>query len=291
MWKKSRRLTEILTIYVALALNHLLTKPFLFQTTQHGFPHKPSALAYDPKYKLLAIGTTTGGIKVFGKPGVEFYGHHSVANNSTTSDCVVEQLEWIPGSGRVISLTTANQLVLWEPSGSALIPIRHLPFEGKLKKISVICASTGRDVVWLGTEGGNIYCLDLKTFDLKDHVIFSDVIVGQAPESYKLNPGAVESIKQVPHMNQLLIAYNRGLAVLWDLETSSVLRYYIATGHGQSTGLYVTPDGKQFSWYHADGSYAVWNVASSDPPKDIKFVPYGPDPCKSIERLYLGKRG
>lgn len=266
-------------------------QPFLFQTTQHGFPHKPSALSYDPKYKLLAIGTTTGGIKVFGKPGVEFYGHHSVTNNSTTSDCVVEQLEWIPGSGRVLSLTTANQLVLWEPSGSALIPIRHLPFEGKLKKISVICASTGRDVVWLGTEGGNIYCLDLKTFDLKDHVIFSDVIIGQAPETYKLNPGAIESIKQVPHMNQLLIAYNRGLAILWDLETSSVLRYYIATGHGQSAGLYVTADGKQFSWYHADGSYAVWNVASSDPPKDIKFVPYGPDPCKSIERLYLGKRG
>lgn len=35
-----------------------------FQTAQHGFPHKPSAMAYDPKMKLMAIGTHSGAIKV-----------------------------------------------------------------------------------------------------------------------------------------------------------------------------------------------------------------------------------
>lgn len=37
----------------------------IFQTVQHGFPHKPSALAWDPKLKLLAIGTKTGTIKMY----------------------------------------------------------------------------------------------------------------------------------------------------------------------------------------------------------------------------------
>ena len=38
---------------------------FLFQCTEHGFPHKPSCLAYDPKLKLLAIGTKSGALKVY----------------------------------------------------------------------------------------------------------------------------------------------------------------------------------------------------------------------------------
>lgn len=37
---------------------------YSFQTVQHGFPHKPTALAYDSKDKLMAIGTHSGTIKV-----------------------------------------------------------------------------------------------------------------------------------------------------------------------------------------------------------------------------------
>ncbi len=37
----------------------------LFQCAEHGFPHKPSALAYDKKLKLLAIGTKTGALKMY----------------------------------------------------------------------------------------------------------------------------------------------------------------------------------------------------------------------------------
>lgn len=40
--------------------------PFnLFQTVQHGFPNKPTAMAWDPSLRLLAIGTATGSIKVY----------------------------------------------------------------------------------------------------------------------------------------------------------------------------------------------------------------------------------
>lgn len=108
---------------------------------------------------------------------------------------------------------------------------------------------------------------------------------------YKYNLSAVESIKQLPdNRNQILIAYNRGLCVLWDLETNTVIRSFIASGHGQSVGLYVDVDGEHFTWYHEDGSYATWSIEDSNPPKDHKFVPYGPDPCKSINELVKGKR-
>lgn len=88
-----------------------------------------------------------------------------------------------------------------------------------------------------------------------------------------------------------MIAYNRGLCVLWDLEANSIVRSYISPGHGQSVGLYVNVDSKHFTWYHADGSFATWNVEDSTPPTDQHFVPYGPDPCKSINSLVRGRRG
>jgi hypothetical protein len=49
--------------------------------------------------------------------------------------------------------------------------------------------------------------------------------------------------------------------------------------------------GEKFTWFHADGSYATWNIDSTDPPEDQKYVPYGPDPCKAINQLYRGFRG
>lgn len=113
----------------------------------------------------------------------------------------------------------------------------------------------------------------------------------RVPETYKLNPGAIESIRQLPaNHNHILIAYNRGLCVLWDLEENAVVRSFISPGHGQSVGLFVNEDSKHFTWYHADGSYATWSISGSSPPQDQHFVPYGPDPCKSINELVKGKR-
>ena len=36
-----------------------------FQLIEHGFPSKPSALAFDPKLKLLALGTKSGAIRMY----------------------------------------------------------------------------------------------------------------------------------------------------------------------------------------------------------------------------------
>lgn len=115
---------------------------------------------------------------MFGQAGVEFYGQHSSATNNT-SDCTVQLLEWVPGSGRILSLTTANQLVLWEPAGAMMVPIKSLPFDGKLKKVSSLCCSYLKDIVWIGTEGGNVYQFDLASFTIREPVIYHDVVLEQ----------------------------------------------------------------------------------------------------------------
>lgn len=149
------------------------------QTVQHGFPHKPSAMAYDPKLKLMAIGTHTGIVKVFGQPGVEFYGQHTALQGANAQDMIVQQIEWIPDSGRLISLTTANVLVLWEPAGHLLVPIKTITFEGKLKKVSSLYCSLSKDVLWIGTEGGDIHQLEIKTFKVKESIINHDIVLDQ----------------------------------------------------------------------------------------------------------------
>lgn len=68
---------------------------FLLQTVQHGFPNKPSAVAWDPLLRLMAIGTSVGAIKVFGRPGVEFYGQHTTFN--ANADIAITQLVFLPG--------------------------------------------------------------------------------------------------------------------------------------------------------------------------------------------------
>jgi hypothetical protein len=44
------------------------------------------------------------------------------------------------------------------------------------------------------------------------------------PENYKVNPGAVESILEVPSESKLLIGYERGLIILWDLKEQKNIR-------------------------------------------------------------------
>lgn len=39
--------------------------PFMLQTFRHGFPHQPTALAFDPVQRLLAIGTKSGSLRMY----------------------------------------------------------------------------------------------------------------------------------------------------------------------------------------------------------------------------------
>lgn len=38
---------------------------FFLQTFRHGFPYQPTALAFDPIQRLLAIGTKNGSLRMY----------------------------------------------------------------------------------------------------------------------------------------------------------------------------------------------------------------------------------
>ncbi|XP_050670645.1 lethal(2) giant larvae protein [Leptidea sinapis] len=250
------------------------------KTVQHGFPHRASALAWDPLLRLAAIGTASGALKVYGRPGVEFYGQHS--NPETT----VTQIHFIPGSGRLISLCDDNTLHLWEIEEKSLVELKSHLLEGKNKKISSICVEASGKNVLLGTEGGNVYVLDASTFSVHEDAIYQDVVMQNCPEDFKVNPGAVESICEHPKSpSKVLIGYNRGLVVLWDRESATPTHTFVS--NQQLESLCWNDEGDHFTSSHNDGSYVTWEVAgaASDRPLKEPITPYGPYPCKAITKI------
>lgn len=250
--------------------------------TEHGFPHKPSCLAYDPKLKLLAIGTKTGALRVYGAPGVEFAGEHPTEDG-------VDQLIFLPGQGRLISQCSNNSLHLWEinikEESAAIEKRRSFSMEAsKLKTITACSLSNNATQVLLGTEGGNIHLLDISTFQLSEHIIYQDVVMQNVPDDFKVNPGLVEAIAEHPtDPNKFLIGYNRGLIVLWDKKESNAEQTYNASQQLESLTWH--RDGTQFMSAHADGSYIIWSSTDSTKPKEQATTPYGPFPCKAISKI------
>ncbi|XP_063896793.1 lethal(2) giant larvae protein homolog 1-like [Helicoverpa armigera] len=250
------------------------------KTVQHGFPHRASALAWDPLLRVVALGTATGALKVYGRPGVELYGQH------TNSDSSVTQIHFIPGTGRLVSLSDDNSLHLWEINEKSLVELKTYIFEGKNKKISSLCVeSTGKHLL-IGTEGGNIYNLDLNTFAVTEDVIYQDVVMQNCPEDFKVNPGAVEALCEHPKVpSRLLIGYNRGLVVLWDRVAAAPTHTFVS--NQQLESLCWNDEGEHFTSSHNDGSYVTWEVAgaNSDRPLKEPITPYGPYPCKAINKI------
>lgn len=76
-----------------------------------------------------------------------------------------------------MSLCDDNSLHLWEVDLSSLVEIKTQALEGKLKKISAMCVESAGNHLLLGTEGGNIYLLDLITFTMTPDIIYQDVVM------------------------------------------------------------------------------------------------------------------
>ncbi|XP_012284350.1 lethal(2) giant larvae protein homolog 1 isoform X2 [Orussus abietinus] len=249
------------------------------KTVQHGFPNKPTALAWDSSLRLMIIGTASGAIKVFGRPGVEFYGQHATESGENA----VTKIVALPNEGRVVSLCDDNSLHLWEINESSVVETKSLSLEGKLKKISAMCLESTGEHLLLGTEGGNIYLLDLKTFAMSDNIIYQDVVMQNVPDDYKKNPGAVEAIAEQPgHPDNILIGYNRGLMVLWNKATPGAQQRFVYPQQLES--VHWVSD-TRFVSSHNDGSYAFWSPGSDAQP--VPTTPNGPYPCKAVTKILV----
>uniref|UniRef100_UPI001EAF3ECE lethal(2) giant larvae protein homolog 1-like n=1 Tax=Oncorhynchus gorbuscha TaxID=8017 RepID=UPI001EAF3ECE len=275
----------------------------LHQTVEHGFPHQPCALAFDPQLQLMAIGTKSGAIKLYGSPGVEFTGLHR-------DTAAVSQIHFLQGQGRLLSLLDDNTLHLWELGGASrdrggaksegvvyLEEKRNYSLLGRpglescsASRVTVLLLLRSCDLLCVGTEGGGIHFLDLPRLSLRDNQsLLLDQVMQSVPEDYRCGKslGPVESLQEHPKQpGKILIGYSRGLVVLWDLSTRNAEHMFL--GKQQLESLVWERSGSSFVSSHSDGGYSVWAVASGNTYTHqpvSSSIPYGPFPCKAINKI------
>ncbi|XP_053734214.1 syntaxin-binding protein 5-like isoform X9 [Synchiropus splendidus] len=233
----------------------------LCKTVRHGFPYQPTALAFDPVQKILAIGSRSGGVRILGRPGVDCFCQHE-------SGAAVLQLQFLINEGALVTACADDTLHLWNlrqrrPAilhslkfNRERITFCHLPFQSKW--------------LYVGTERGNTHIVNIESFILSGYVIMWNKAIEL---STKTHPGPVVHLSDSPKdEGKLLIGFESGTIVQWDLRAKKAdfRIYYDEAIHSVSWHH----EGKQFMCSHSDGSLTLWNLRNTTKPIQITF-PHG----------------
>ncbi|XP_053536901.1 syntaxin-binding protein 5-like isoform X5 [Ictalurus punctatus] len=231
------------------------------KTVRHGFPYQPTALAFDPVQKILAIGSRSGGVRILGRPGVDCYCQHE-------SGAAVLQLQFLINEGALVTACADDTLHLWNlrqrrPAilhslkfNRERITFCHLPFQSKW--------------LYVGTERGNTHIVNVESFILSGYVIMWNKAIEL---STKTHPGPVVHLSDSPKdEGKLLIGFESGTIVMWDLRSkrADFRIYYDEAIHSVSWHH----EGRQFMCSHSDGSLSMWNLRNTAKPFQVTF-PHG----------------
>ncbi|CAG5928019.1 unnamed protein product [Menidia menidia] len=265
--------------------NHLIQETLqsdhfqLCKTVRHGFPYQPSSMAFDPVQKILAIGTQSGALRLFGRPGVECYCQHETG-------AAVIQLQFLINEGALVSALADDSVHLWNlrqkrPAilhslkfNKERITFCHLPFQSKW--------------LYIGTERGNIHLVNVESFMLSGYVIMWNKAIEL---SSKAHPGPVVHISDNPmDEGKLIIGFESGIVVLWDLKSKKADYRYTYDEAIHSVAWH--HEGKQFVCSHSDGTLTIWNIRGQGKPIQT-ITPHGkqlkdgkkPEPCKPILKV------
>uniref|UniRef100_A0A671L6V1 LLGL scribble cell polarity complex component 2 n=1 Tax=Sinocyclocheilus anshuiensis TaxID=1608454 RepID=A0A671L6V1_9TELE len=244
------------------------------KTVEHGFPHQPSALGFSPSLELLAIGTRSGAIKLYGAPGVEFMGLHD-------ENAAVTQVHFLPNQVELVTLLDDNSLHMWtlraHTGMSELLEIGRFTLSGppgappSVTRVTAVLAHSSGELLLLGTEGGHVFVVEVPGFrELEENNISMEDVQNRIPEDYvgRRNLECVETLHENPlNPRQVLIGYSRGLMVLWDLDRQCPIQHFLGTQQLES--VWWMEDGGNILSSHSDGSYCQWTVTGEDP----KHVP------------------
>lgn len=236
---------------------------------RHGFPDDPRCIAYDPMQKLLAIGTGSGAVRIFGDAGVDYCLHHK-------SDAAVLHIQFLINEGALITACRDDLVHLWNYRQK----VPEIVHSVQLSKEQVTCISLPFQTKWLylGTERGNVYFVSVATFILSSYVINWNKAIDL---NCRTHPGSVKSILTCPTDNsKILILFEKGIVVLWNLQTKEVDRF-VSDYPVRSVNWF--HDGRQFICGNSDGTLTIWNVKK---PNECvqKMSPHG-NKCRPVTQV------
>ncbi|CAK5062578.1 unnamed protein product [Meloidogyne enterolobii] len=231
---------------------------------RHGFPDGPRCMAFDPVQKLCAIGAARGSVRLLGQAGVEHFLQHD-------SDEPVTHIQFLVNEGGLITALGDDTLHLWNYRQRTPEIVHSL----KMSKESITTIYLPFQSKWLmvGTEKGNIYFINLGTFELSTQIIYWNKAVDMSCRSH---PGYVKTLQSCPtEPSKILIGFEKGHVVLWNILTKTGERFAAATELSPVTAFCWNSDGRQFMCGHQNGSLSIWNIKK---PRELihKTTPHSP---------------
>ncbi|XP_065869531.1 uncharacterized protein [Euphorbia lathyris] len=252
----------------------------------YGIPSSASILAFDPIQSLLAVGTMDGRIKVIGGDNVEGL----IVSPKQLS---FKNLEFLINQGFLVSITSENEIQVWDLEQRQLTSV--LRWESNITAFSVICGSS---YMYVGDEFGMVYVLkyDLEGAKLIQlpYYVPTDAISEASGTDSADNHSVVGLLPQPSSQgNRLLIAYNDGLIVLWDvtedkviltkgnkdlqLKTKTMADFHKGMGHGLSDNIseyehvekeisalcWTSMSGSVLAVGYVDGDIMLWNLSTA----------------------------
>ncbi|XP_054731431.1 syntaxin-binding protein 5 isoform X4 [Anastrepha obliqua] len=238
---------------------HLKPEHFtLKRTFRHGFPYCPTAFAFDPVQRLLVIGDKSGFIRILGRPGVD-----AQAKHEGESECAVILTEFLINEGALVTVTADDTLHLWNIRQKTPQVVQSLKFQRE--RVTCIHLPVGSKWLYVGTEKGNIHVVHVETFTLSGYIINWNKAIEVVRTSH---PGAVIALCDNPiDANKLLIAFECGLLVLWDLKSKCAEFRWQAAEPVKSVAWHY--EGKYFISSHTDGSICTWPTKPIPKPQSV----------------------
>ncbi|KAM1198449.1 hypothetical protein ACFX2H_009798 [Malus domestica] len=193
----------------------------------YGIPSTASILAFDPIQRLLAIGTLDGRIKVIGGDGIE-------GLFISPKQLPYKYIEFLQNQGYLVSILNDNDIQVWNLESRSLVYC--LEWETNITAFSVI---HGSSLMYVGNEYALVAVVKYdaeegKLLQLPYHISENSLseaaefpfptdqpIVGILPQPCSSGNRQVINLK-------VLIAYQNGVVVLWDVSEAKIV--YIGGG-------------------------------------------------------------
>ncbi|CAH8438141.1 unnamed protein product [Dicrocoelium dendriticum] len=230
----------------------------------HGFPYRPSCMAFDPVQKILAVGTKTGIIRIFGRPGVDYVVSHP-------SPAAVLQIWFLINEGGLISICEDDIAHLWSIRQRSPELVHSLQF--KRERLTCGHIPVGSGWLYLGTDKGNVHFISVQNFNASGYVINWNKAIDISASAH---PGRIIHIAENPQdSNKLLIGYSTGVLVLWDLRTKSAESRF--KHFDNLNGFCWHWDGKSFISCHNFGLLITWSCKQPERPVSVTCPHAGSD--------------
>ncbi|CAD6184896.1 unnamed protein product [Caenorhabditis auriculariae] len=242
----------------------------LHTVVRHGFPDDARCLAYDPVQRLLAIGSGHGHVRIIGDAGVDYLLRHE-------SEQAVLHMQFLINEGGLITACANDMIHLWNYRQK----VPEIVHSVQLNKEAVTAIHLPISSKWLyvGTDKGNVYFVSVGTFQLSPYVINWNKAIDL---SCRVHPGPVRQLSVSPiDPLRMLIAYDKGILVQWNLATKEVDRFPLDPPIKSVSWHF---DGRQVLTGNVDGSISMYNVKKTGECVQ-KSTPHGSGACRPIHQI------